>query len=102
VGAGLVVLGLTAASRAYAACSEPERPACAIQTVPFATPGDADNCRLQMLGFRDGMDAFARCAGETSSDDEKQARDRYEDVRLRFNRRARESNFEQDAGARPR
>jgi hypothetical protein len=42
-----------------------------------------------MLAFRDGMDRYASCLGETSSDGEKAARAEYEDIRIRFNRRAR-------------
>jgi len=42
-----------------------------------------------MLTFRDRMDRYASCLGETSSDEEKAARAEYEDVRVRFNRRAR-------------
>jgi len=42
-----------------------------------------------MLSFRDGMDRYASCVGETSSDDEKAARAEYEGIRVRFNRRAR-------------
>jgi hypothetical protein len=71
-----------------AACPKPDTPACAIQTVPFAKDQDADNCRKEMLLFRIAMDVYALCLGVTSPDDEKAARDGYEDVRMRFNRRA--------------
>jgi hypothetical protein len=57
--------------------------------VPFPTDRDADDCRIVMLAFRDGMDRYASCLGETSSDGEKAARAEYEDIRIRFNRRAR-------------
>ncbi|MGC2775744.1 MAG: hypothetical protein WA418_08935 [Bradyrhizobium sp.] len=72
-----------------AACSKPEAPACALETIPFVGMQDFDACRMQMLAFRDRMDAYASCRGETSSDDEKAARADYEDIRVRFNRRAR-------------
>jgi len=72
-----------------AACSKPETPACALQRVPFASDAAADDCRKAMLVFRDTMDAYASCLGQTSQDDEKVARDEFEDVRMQFNRRAR-------------
>jgi hypothetical protein len=72
-----------------AACTKPDPPACATQRVPFANDDDADDCRMQMLAFRDGMDAYATCLGQASPDDEKAARADYEDIRVRFNRRAR-------------
>ena len=77
------------ASPLWAACSKPDAPTCATRTVPFATDRDADDCRISMLSFRDGMDRYASCVGETSSDDEKAARAEYEEIRVRFNRRAR-------------
>ena len=42
-----------------------------------------------MLRFRDEMEAYASCLAQTSTEDEKAARDEYESVRVRFNRRAR-------------
>lgn len=72
-----------------AACSKPEAPTCATRMVPFATDKDADDCRLDMLRYRDGMDRYASCLGETSADQEKAVRGEYEDIRIRFNRRAR-------------
>lgn len=72
-----------------AACVKPEAPVCATRTVPFATDKDADDCRIAMLSFRDGMDGYASCLGETSSDQAEAARADYEDIRVRFNRRAR-------------
>src|SRR5205085_1387781 len=77
------------ASPLYAACDKPAVPACAIATVPFAKDKDADDCRKEMLGFRDAMDRHASCLGSTSPSDEKAARDEYEDIRDRFNKRAR-------------
>jgi len=73
----------------HAACSKPDAPACATRTVPFATDKDADDCRLAMLTFRDGMERYASCLGESSADQEQAARAEYEDIRVRFNRRAR-------------
>ena len=77
------------ASPLRAACSKPDTPTCATRTVPFATDRDADDCRISMLAFRDAMERYASCLGETSSDGETAARAEYEDIRVRFNRRAR-------------
>ena len=85
----LPVFGFLAAGSAYAACDKPAAPACAIATVPFAKDQDADDCRKEMLRFRDGMEAYATCLGSTSAAEEKVARDEYEDIRIRFNKRAR-------------
>jgi hypothetical protein len=49
----------------------------------------ADDCRKDMLKFRDAMDRYASCLGEVSANQEKAARDDYEQVRIRFNKRAR-------------
>jgi len=88
----LVFFSLVVASPLYAACDRPAAPGCATQTAPFAGVQDFDACREQMLAFRDAMDAYASCLGQTSADEEKQAREAYEEVRLRFNRRARGEN----------
>jgi len=85
----LAFITFVGATGAFAACSRPEVPACAIARVPFETDLAADNCRKEMLEFRDQMEAFASCLAPTSADDEKAAREAYEDVRVRFNKRAR-------------
>jgi hypothetical protein len=83
---GLAVLAITPSQ---GACSKPDAPSCALERVPFASDKAADDCRLEMLKFRDGMDGYASCLGEVSKDQEKAARDDYEEVRIRFNKRAR-------------
>jgi hypothetical protein len=83
---GLSVLVVTASQ---AACSKPDAPICALERIPFATDVAADDCRKDMLKFRDAMDAYASCLGETSAYQEKVARNDYEEVRIRFNKRAR-------------
>lgn len=83
------LLGSLAATSVYAACDKPAVPACAIATVPFDKDKDADDCRKEMLRFRDAMDGYASCLGATSPVEEKAARDDYEDIRVRFNKRAR-------------
>jgi len=84
----LLGVSLTAGS-SHADCTKPDAPACALQTIPFAKDKDADDCRKDMLRFRDAMDVYALCLGTTSTDQEKKARDEYEDIRVKFNRRAR-------------
>jgi hypothetical protein len=85
----LVCFSLVLASPLYAACDRPAAPACATQTVPFTGIPDFDSCREAMLAYRDGMDAYASCLGQTSADAEKEARAAYEDIRVHFNHRAR-------------
>lgn len=82
-------LSVLAATAAQGDCAKPEAPSCAFERVPFASETVFDACRMDMLKFRDAMDAYASCLGETSADQEKAARDEYENVRARFNRRAR-------------
>ena len=81
--------GTMIAELSYGACARPDAPACAIERGGFARDRDADECRKEMLSFRDAMDVYAACRGKDSSDDEKAAREEFEDVRARFNRRAR-------------
>ena len=83
--AGIIAL----ATAARAACDRPAVPACAIAKVPFATDLAADDCRKDMLRFRDAMTEFADCVGETSADEKKAAEEDYEKIRVIFNQRAR-------------
>ena len=82
-------LGVLAVTASQGACLKPEAPTCALERVPFASDKAADDCRKDMLKFRDAMDDYASCLGEASKDQEKAARDEYENVRVRFNQRAR-------------
>lgn len=82
-------LGLLAATASHGACSKPEAPGCVFERVPFASETTFDACRMEMIKFRDAMDRYASCLGETSADQEKAAHDEYERVRIRFNQRAR-------------
>ena len=82
-------LGVLAVTASQGACVKPDAPSCALERVPFASDLAADNCRKDMLAFRDAMDGYASCLGETSADQEKAAHDEYENVRIRFNQRAR-------------
>jgi hypothetical protein len=80
---------LSASLSAQAQCAKPSGPACALARVPFETDLAADNCRKEMLAYRDAMDSYAACRGQASKDDEAAAKDEYEAVRAGFNKRAR-------------
>ena len=82
-------LGVLAVTASQGACVKPEAPSCALERIPFATDMAADECRKDMLKFHDAMDGYAACLRDVSADQEKAARDDYEDVRVRFNQRAR-------------
>jgi hypothetical protein len=84
-----IALAVLTATPSQGACEKPNAPTCAMERVPFATDMAADDCRKDMLKFRDAMDRYASCLGEVSADQEKTARDDYEEVRIRFNKRAR-------------
>ena len=76
-------------SASHAQCAKPAAPACALQRVPFESDMAADACRKEMIVFRNAMMPYAECLGKTSKDDQAAANDEYEDVRIRFNKRAR-------------
>jgi hypothetical protein len=82
-------LGLLAVTASPGACLKPDAPTCAFERIPFASEAAFDDCRTAMLAFRDAMENYATCLGEVSTDQKKAARDEYEDVRIRFNQRAR-------------
>jgi len=84
-----VAWGAMPAAIAQPSCAKPEAPDCAVARVPFPNDEAADECRKDMLRFRDAMDVYASCLGQKSPDEEQVARDEYEDIRVRFNRRAR-------------
>jgi hypothetical protein len=74
----------------YAACNKPEAPSCTQQGGAFAGEDDFDKCRMQMLAYRDGMDALATCLQKDGqSAQEQSARDELQTMLARFNRRAR-------------
>jgi hypothetical protein len=85
----VIGLGLLAVTASQGACSKPEAPGCVFERVPFASETTFDDCRKMMIEFRDAMDRYASCLGETSADQEKAAHAEYEKVRIRFNQRAR-------------
>jgi hypothetical protein len=87
----VAILGLLWGTPVQAACSKPNAPACATQTGAFAGVRDFDECRKIMLIYRDATDAYAACVKQEGlpSQEEQSARDEFEDIRVRFNRRAR-------------
>ena len=88
-----LVVGIAAiliAEPSYGACTKPEAPSCAAQTGAFASEADFDACRMPMLSYRSGMEAFAECVQKDGqAEQEKAARDELENVLVQFNRRAR-------------
>jgi hypothetical protein len=72
-------------------CAKPVTPACALERrAPFADQNAFDDCRKEMLAFRDGMTAYAGCLGQASKPaEESAANEEFESVRVQFNRRAR-------------
>jgi len=86
----LVIAGILIAGPSYGACTKPEAPSCALQTGAFAGEALFDSCRLEMISFRAGMEAFAEChQKDGQAAQEKAVREELEDVLGRFNRRAR-------------
>jgi hypothetical protein len=81
-------LGVVAVTASQGACPKPDAPSCVFERVPFASEATFDECRMEMLKFRDAMDEYASCLG-ASTEQGKAARDEYESVRIRFNQRAR-------------
>lgn len=86
-------LGLLTNSAAHGACTKPDAPFCAVRPGPFTGVADFDQCRMQMIAYRDGIEVFATCVKQEKpgSPDEQAARDEYEKVWSQFNRRARET-----------
>jgi hypothetical protein len=86
----LTCVGILIAGPSYGACSKPDAPSCAQQAGPFASEADFDACRMQMLSYRDGMEAFATCLQKDGQPTQEQsARDELQNVIARYNRRAR-------------
>jgi len=75
---------------AYAACTKPDIPACAVEKGAFASEANFDQCRMQMLAYKDGMEQHATCTKEAGSPQEGQAtEDELQATLAKFNRRAR-------------
>jgi hypothetical protein len=73
-----------------AMCSKPEAPSCGIDKGLFARPADYDECRLQMIKYKSGMEGYAECLnGADRRSDGQSARDELEKTLAQFNRKAR-------------
>jgi hypothetical protein len=82
------VIGILAASSSYGACTKPPAPSCAIEGA-FASAQQWDQCRLQMLAYKGGMENFAGCLREEQGDDAPAIAE-LEYTLSEFNRRSRE------------
>ena len=84
----IATVAIVAANPTHAACSKPQAPSCAIEGA-FAQPRDQDECRLQMLPYKGGMEAFAECL-KAEGQDELPALSELDHTLAEFNRRSRE------------
>jgi len=85
-----VTFAILTSGSAYAACTKPDIPACAIEKGAFAGEADFDKCRHQMLAYKDGMEQHATCTKEAGSPQGGQAsEDELQATLAIFNRRAR-------------
>ena len=75
---------------AYAACTKPAVPACAVEKGAFPNAAGFDECRMQMLAYKDGMEKHAACAKEAGSpQEEKSSEDELQATLATFNKRSR-------------
>jgi hypothetical protein len=85
-----VAVAVLISGPAHAACTKPDIPACAVQKGAFPGGADFDQCRKQMLGYKDGMETHASCTKEAGSLQEGQASEQELQATLaKFNQRAR-------------
>jgi hypothetical protein len=85
-----VTIAILISGSADAACTKPDIPACAVEKGAFAGEANFDQCRLQMLAYKDGMEQHATCTKEAGSPQEGQAsEDELQATLAKFNRRAR-------------
>jgi|KBSMisStandDraft_5_1062788.scaffolds.fasta_scaffold114576_3 hypothetical protein len=85
-----VAAGFLLAGPAYAACSKPDIPACAVQGGAFPTAADYDRCRKQMLVYKSEMESHSSCARQAGQPQEGQTSEQELQATLAtFNRRAR-------------
>lgn len=75
---------------AYAACSKPDIPACAVEKGAFAGETHYDQCRMQMIAYKAAIENHASCTKEAGSPQEGQSSEQELQATLaQFNRRAR-------------
>jgi hypothetical protein len=83
-------IGILILSPAHAACTKPAIPACAVEKGGFASDASFDQCRMQMLAYKDAMEMHASCAKEAGSAQQAQSSEEELQATLAiFNRRAR-------------
>lgn len=85
-----VAVAVLIAGPAHAACTKPAIPACAVEKGAFASEANFDQCRIQMLAYKDEMEKHASCAKEAGSPQDGQSSEEELQATLAtFNRRAR-------------
>jgi hypothetical protein len=85
-----IAVAVLMSAPADAACTKPDIPACAVQKGAFPVEADFDQCRKQMLGYKDAMETHASCTKAAGSPQEGQASEQELQAALaKFNQRAR-------------
>ena len=85
-----VTIAILMSAPADAACPKPDIPACAVEKGAFSGAADFDQCRKQMLGYKDAMETHASCTKAAGSPQEGQASEQGLQATLaKFNQRAR-------------
>jgi hypothetical protein len=88
--AAFICLAVLMPGPVYAACGKPDIPVCAVQKGAFPGEADFDQCRKQMLVYKDAMEKHASCTKEAGSPQEGQSSEEELQATLAaFNRRAR-------------
>jgi hypothetical protein len=88
--AACVYLAAVAGAQAQGTCSKPQAPACAVERGQFDGQAGYDQCRMQMLAYKGGMEGYADCLDQASRPtDGQSARDELEAILTTFNRKAR-------------
>ena len=86
----VICLAVLVSGPAYAACTKPVIPVCAVEKDAFASEAIFDQCRMQMIAYKGGMEQHASCAKEAGSPQEEKSSEQELQATLdAFNRRAR-------------
>ena len=85
--------GVLAAAPCYGACVKPVAPSCASGAGGFTGLQDFDACRRPMVAYREQTDAYVSCLKQNggSAEEQQAALDTFEQVRVQFNVRARQT-----------
>ena len=85
-----IIIAILISAPADAACPKPDIPACAVEKGAFSGAAVFDQCRIQMLVYKDAMESHASCTREAGSPQEGQSSEEELQAALaQFNRRAR-------------